>query len=226
VTYVDSIEQTSCRCLCAQINPVARIHTPERVEACLVEGRFGVGDFTVAAAELDRIFLRRGEAWIDEVVIDGRPWLRAVMWFQPPDRISVETTSREAYEQVADVIMALPTMVRKRTKREHDDELRDHYRGYRSQRLHRGDALVARPSPGPAEAIEELRAQHERRWLQRPHPLLGGATPEEALKDEDRLFELYDLLELAQVRGRARVGLPPGTDMNLLRAALDIGRRW
>lgn len=135
----------------------------------------------------------------------------------------MDASTREAYEAVASVVKELPTTVRRRSKREHEDT-RHQYYGYRQLRLHRDDEH--RPAPGPAEAIEALHVERERRWLQRPHALLGDVSPEEAAKDDDRIFELYDLLELAQVRGLERVGLPPGADLNRVREALDIGRRW
>ena len=91
-------------------------------------------------------------------------------------------------------------------------------------RLHRDDER--RPGPGPAEAIDALHVERERRWLQRSHALLGNVSPEVAAKDDDRIFDLYDLLELAQVRGLERVGLPPGADLYRVREALGIGRRW
>lgn len=185
-----------------------------------------MADLDVAAAAFDRTYQRRGSAWLDEVVINGHLWLRAAVWCSPPDKVHVEASSREAYQQMADTILALPTTVKKRSKREHDHHYRDTYWGYGQQRLHRSDALAGRPTPGPAEAVEELRAEYERRWLQRPHALLDGMSPEEAAKDEQALFALYDLLELALVRGRDRVGLPPGADLNRVREALDIGRRW
>lgn len=233
MTYVDAYDDRDrysdhCRCPCTQPNPVARIHTPERLEACLVEGRFGVSDLDVAASHFDLTYQRRGGGWVDEVLVAGRSWLRGAVWLVAPDRVNVETTSREAYEQVAEVVLALPTEVKKRSKREHDNHHRDSYYGYgyRQQRLHRGEQLTNRPTPGPAEVLEDLRAEHERRWTQRPHDLLSGVTPEEASKDEAKLYDLYDLLELAQVRGRDRVGLPPGADLDRVRESLGIGRRW
>lgn len=138
----------------------------------------------------------------------------------------VEATSREAFAEISEVIEALPTIVRKRSKREHDDCHRDRLYGYRQQRLHRGDALHNRPELGPAEVLDDLQREHEQRWLQRPHPLLGDVTPEAAAKDDQQLYALLDLLELAQVRGRDRVGLHPGADLNRIREMLDIGKRW
>lgn len=225
--YYDEVHDPSvCRYPCPTPDPVARVHTPERVEACLVEGRYGVADFDIARTHLDLAYQRRGGGWVDEVMINGRPWLRSAVWFDKPDKVHVEATSREAFAEIADFIEALPTTVRKRSKREHDDCHRDRVYGYRQQRLHRGEAVANRPSPSPAEALDDLLAEHEQRWLQRPHPLLGDVTPEAAAKDEDQLYPLLDLLELAQVRGRDRVGLHPGADLNRIREMLGIGRRW
>lgn len=159
--YDDVRDPTVCRYPCEAPNPVARVHTPERVEACLVEGRFGVADFDVATAHFDLAYQRRGGGWVEETMINGRPWLRFAVWMSPPDKLHVEATSREAFAEVAGVIEALPTIVKKRSKREHDDCHRDRIYGYRQQRLHRGEALDNRPTPGPAEALEDLLAEHE-----------------------------------------------------------------
>lgn len=187
--------------------PLARSHTPERLEACLVEARFTVTDADAAASSLDSALERRDGGWVVEALVGDQVWPRALLWLSPPDRLNVEASSREAYETVASVVKALPSTVRLRSKREHEDTRHPYY-GYRQQRLHRDDEH--RPVPGPAEAIEALHVERERRWLQRPHAMLGDASPEEAAKDDDRIFDLYDLLELAQVRGLERVGLPPG----------------
>src|SRR5687767_10066123 len=68
----------------------ARPHTPERLEACLVEARFGVTNHAETASHLDQHFERRGAGWVDEVMINGRPWPRALLWLSPPDRLHVE----------------------------------------------------------------------------------------------------------------------------------------
>ena len=224
--YDEDRDPTICRYPCATSNPVARVHTPERLEACLVEGRFGVADLDVATAQFDLTYQRRGGGWVEEVMINGRPWLRFAVWLSPPDKVHVEATARESFAEVAAVIEALPTTVKRRSKREHGDRAEDYPYGYRQPRLHRADALHNRPTPGPAEALEDLRVEHERRWLQRPHPLLGDMTPEASAKDEQQLHVLLDVLELAQVRGRDRVGLHPGADINRIRESLGIGRRW
>lgn len=222
--YLDDDEQLQpCQRSCDRAMPLARCHTPERLEACLVEARFTIGDAEAAAAGLDSAFERRDGGWRVEVLVGDQVWPRALLWWSPPDRLNVEASSREAYEAVAGVVKALPTMVRTRSKREHEDA-RHQYYGYRQLRLHRDDEH--RPAPGPAEAIDALHVERERRWLQRPHVLLGDVSPEEAAKDDNRIFDLYDLLELAQVRGLERAGLPPGADLNRVREALGIGRRW
>ena len=210
-----------CRGHCIEFPPAARVHTPERLEACLVEGRFGLADPEGAPAVLDRLFQRRGDGWVDEVTIEGRVWPRVLIWLSPPDRLNVETTSREAYEQVDAMIKAqLPA--RRRTKREHDRSEPSYY--YQPSRLHRDDKH--RPGPGPAEAIEEVRGEAVRRWSERPNERLDGLTPAAAAQDPERLLDLYDLLELAHYRGTERIGLPAGIDPNCVREHLGIGRRW
>ena len=222
--YLDYDEQLPpCQRNCDRSLPLARVHTPERLEACLVEARFAISDPDAAAVSLDSIFERRDGGWVVEALVGDRVWPRALLWLSPPDRLNVEASTREAYEVVASVLKELPITVRRRTKREHEDT-RHQYYGYRQLRLHRDDEH--RPAPGPAEAIQALHVERERRWLQRPHALLGDVSPEEAAKDDDRIFDLYDLLELAQVRGLERAGLPPGADLNRVRETLGIGRRW
>ena len=210
-----------CRGHCIEFPPAARVHTPERLEACLVEGRFGLADPDGATAVLDRLFQRRGDGWVDEVTIDGRVWPRALVWLSPPDRLNVETSSREAYERV-DTVIKDQLVARRRTKREHDRSEHTYYR--RQSRLHRDDKH--RPGPGPAEAIEEVQTDAVRHWTERPQERLDGLTPAAAAQDPQRLLDLYDLLELAYYRGIDRIGLPAGIDLNRVREHLGIGRRW
>ena len=224
--YYDDPDPAICRYPCERPQPVARVHTPERLEACLVEGRYGVADLDVATAHFDLAYQRRGGGWVEEVMISGRPWLRFAVWLSAPDKVHVEATARESFDEVAAVIEALPTTVKRRSKREHADRPEQYPYGYRQPRLHRGDALQNRPTPGPADVLEDLQAEHEQRWLQRTHPLLGDMTPEAAAKDEQQFDVLLDVLELAHVRGRDHVGLHPGADLNRIRESLGIGRRW
>jgi hypothetical protein len=223
-------EEDRCRCGRLVEEPIfARIHTPERLEACLVEARYTVVDLDATAALLDDLFERHADHWVDDVTIDGRVWPRARIWLSGTDKVNLETTTRETYERIAPLIRELPTFKRRCASREHSEGIRDNDLGYGTlgagkQRLHRN--VPGRPAPGCAEAVDELFIAVERRWLQSPHPLLDGMTPEEAAKDEERLWQAYELLEFTQVRGRARVGLPPGTDLNRIRSALGIGRRW
>ena len=228
IKTVEIREPCPCPCTLPRAIPVARIHTPEREEARLVEGRYGISDFDVAATHFDLTYQRRGEAWIDEVTIDGRPWMRGAMWFSPPDRVNVEASSREAFDEMVAVVQALPITVKKRSTREHmpAQDNRSYFYSYSSQRLHRGDVLPNRPNPGPAEFLQALRDEHELRWLQQPHDLLDGLTPEEAAKDATTVSKLYYLFEFAHDKGHAWIGLPEGTDLNSVRAKLGIGRRW
>jgi hypothetical protein len=223
-------EEERCRCGRPREEAIfARIHTPERLEACLVEARYTVVDLDATAALLDDLFERRADHWVDDVTIDGHDWPRARIWLSGTDKVNLETSTRETYERISPLIRDLPTFKRRTATREHSDGIRDHDPGYdmlpaSRQRLHRNE--LGRPTPGCAEAVADLFIAVERRWLQTPHALLDGMSPEEAAKDEQRLWQVYHLLEFTAVRGRARAGLAPGTDLNRVRAALGIGRRW
>ena len=230
-SYIDDFgfsesEQCQCRCRCKEPMPAVPLYTPDRRQAALSEAKYVVDDLDAAAALLNDRYERRGDGWIDEVVVSGRPWPRAAVWMHPPRHLHVEASSREAFAEVCAVVAGLPSTVRRQSRREHNPYTHQRYYGYQPQPLLRGDALANRPSPSPAEALAQMWESLERRWLQRPHPLLGDISPEEAVKDDDKILDLYDLLELAQVRGRDRVGLPPGADLGRIRDALDIGHRW
>jgi hypothetical protein len=227
---MDEEEENRCRCGRPLEEPIfARIHTPERLEACLVEARYTVIDLDATATLLDSLFERQADHWVDDVTINGRIWPRARIWLSGTDKVNLETSTRETYERINSLIRELPTFKRGCASREHSDGMRDNDLGYgrlasSKQRLHRN--VPGRPTPGCAEAVDELFIAVERRWLQSPHPLLDGMTPEEAAKDEERIWQVYHLLEFTAVRGRARAGLAPGTDLNRVRSALGIGQRW
>lgn len=94
--------------------PVPRLHTPEREEACLVEGRFGVAGLHAARARFDDVYERCGKGWVEAVCVDGRRWIRVAVWTAAPDRILVEASSREAYAAVVALLESLEPPARRR----------------------------------------------------------------------------------------------------------------
>lgn len=120
--YLDHDEQLQpCQRNCDRSLPLARSHTPERLEACLVEATVTVTDAQAAAAGLDSAFERRDGGWVVEALVGDQVWPRALLWLSPPDRLNVEASTREAYEAVAGVVKTLPGTGRLRSKREHED---------------------------------------------------------------------------------------------------------
>jgi hypothetical protein len=200
--------------------PVPRLHTPEREEACLVEGRFGVADLDAARARFDDVYARCGEGWVEAVCVDGRRWIRVAVWTAAPDRILVEASSREAYAAVVALLESLEPPARRRAERTDGD------RSWPQWRLHRGALRAGRPDEGPYEAIQQLVEREERRWVDAPTRFLDGLSPREAVGEPDAVHTLYELLEWAAQGWGQEAGMLAAFDLDRVRLALGLGRRW
>ena len=69
-------------------------------------------DFAAAAVILDDRYERRGQGWVDEVVVNGRTWPRPAVWMHPPRHLHVEASSREAFAEICSVVAGLPSTVK------------------------------------------------------------------------------------------------------------------
>lgn len=214
--------------------PIRGLFTPEREEACVAEGRFGVADLPAAASWLDRCYQRRGAGWVEIVDTDWGPWLRAAVWPYEARHPSlcVEAVSREAYARVAEELAEAVPQLKPR-----DAGVRPGF-GFARSSFGWGAGWSAlsdkarreRPTPGPAEQLDALVEHEEQRWLDAPNPLLDDRSPRETVTDPDRVAAVYELLawiERCYYSGPdERVGLTACFNPARLRLQLGIGRAW
>lgn len=214
--------------------PIRGLFTPEREEACVAEGRFGVPDLQEAANWLDRHYHRRGLGWVELVETERGPWLRAAMWphetRQPS--VCVEAVSREAYTRVVEGLAEAVSDVKVR-----DAGVRRSFGFPRSSfgwgsgwSVLSDKARRARPTPGPEEQLDAVLEYEEQRWLDAPNPLLDERSPREAVQDPEWVAAVYELITWVERCYYAgpdeRVGLTACFNPNRLRLALGMGRAW
>lgn len=220
--------------------PIRRLHTPEREEACVVEGRFGIDDLAQARAWLDERYDRSGDGWVEVATRHGRAWLRAALWTADGryPSLNIEAVSRECYARVhEEVSNALPGV------RPRDERVVERI-GFSASRmfgadggLHSSKARRDRPAYGPREAVADLIEAEERRWLAAPNPLLDGRSPLEAVRDPEWIHGVYDLVEWVErvyyggypYNGNAISRATPTLacfNPHRLRTALGVGRSW
>lgn len=217
--------------------PRRRLFTPDREEACLVDERYGGAHLTDAAALFDSVYERSGDGWIDGVpVAQPAPqsegvtplhpvFVRAAVWTVAPDRICVESASRESALRVRAVVERLEPQPRRRTREEHLPAHHDWLRHPTSK------LRASRPPVGPRESLAALVVEQEVAWTATPHELLGGRSPAEVAASGDGLDALYELLEIVVDREPRWHVRDPGCvldtfDWNRVRERLGIGRRW
>lgn len=214
--------------------PTRGLFTPEREEACVAEGRFGVPDLQRATSWLDRRYQRRGAGWVELVETDEGSWLRAAMWPYETryPSVCVEAVSREAYARVAE---ELAEAVGDLTPR--DTGVRRSFGfprwsfGWRPGWSALSDkARRDRPTPGPEEQLDAVVQREEQRWLDAPNPLLDDRSPRQAVREPEWVASVYELIawiERCYYSGPdERVGLTTCFKPERLRLALGIGRAW
>lgn len=214
--------------------PISGLFTPEREEACVAEGRFGVPDLQAAASWLDGRYQRRGAGWVELVDTDRGPWLRAAVWPHETryPSVCVEAVSREAYARVADELAEAVPEIKPRgagVRRSFGFPQSSFGWGVGQSTLS-DKARRDRPTPGPEEQLDAVLEHEEQRWLDAPNPLLDDRSPREAVKDPEWVAAVYELLtwiERCYYSGPdERVGLTACFDPARLRLKLGIGRAW
>lgn len=214
--------------------PTRGLFTPEREEACVAEGRFGVPDQQAVAGWLDRRYQRRGAGWVEIVDTDWGWWLRAAVWPHEAryPSVCVEAVSREAYARVVGELAGAVPEVKRRNA-----GVRGSF-GFARSSLGWGagwsvlseKARRDRPVPGPEEQLDTLIEHEEQRWLDAPNPLLEDRSPHEAITDPEWVAAVYELLawiERCYYSGPdERVGLTCCFNPARLRLKLGIGRAW
>lgn len=214
--------------------PIRRLFTPEREEACVVEGRFGVDDLAPVEQWAAARYQRRGEGWVEVVDTELGPWTRAAVWLIDARHPSVclEAVSREAYARISDALSEEVAGLKRRDRRQRAFGFPDDSFGwtYRNESLHSQKMRRTRPTPGPEEQLDVLIQHEEQRWLDTPNPVLEGRTPRDAARDPDWVASVYELLtwiERCHYSGPdERIGLTACFDPNRLRLTLGIGRAW
>lgn len=213
--------------------PIRGLFTPEREEACVAEGRYGVPDAEAASAWLDRRHRRRGAGWVEVVHTGTGPWLRAALWLAGGRHpaVCVEAVSREALARVEEELRDAFEDVKIRDTGARGFGFARTSFGWTSDRpVHSAKARQHRPVPGVEEQLETLVADEERRWLDAPNPLLDDQSPREAIRDPDWVAAVYELLawiERCYFSGPdERIGLTAAFNPHRLRLALGIGRAW
>lgn len=193
------------------------LYTMEGEPTVLCRAVYRIGDPEAATAALDgRLELEGPGQLVERVQIDGTDWIRGSITITG-DALVIEANAEPRLERLQDLV----------TDRVPDAQLVEEERRSVAEVLaerHASDEPVPGlqdPADLPVEAraaLESFIQDHERRWVDEPVPMFGGATPRQALADPTRRGDVVAFLDEMELGPQ----LPGGMNARRIKDLLGI----